>query len=92
MIMHLRPAPSRTHTVSDTFIKAVKKARASHATDKALVAALKGPLEAEFPEDIDMRRFALKNILQIGKLILEGQTTIWIRWSSKLGMGIYVDE
>ena len=92
MIMHLRPAPSRTHTLSDTFIEAVKTARAAHATDKAIVAALKGPLEVEFPEHIEMRRFALKNIMQIAKLILEGQTTIWIRWSSKLGMGIYVDD
>jgi hypothetical protein len=92
MITHLRPAPSRTHTVSDTSIRAVKKSFATHATDQAIVAALTGPLEVEFPEHTEMWRFALKNIMQIAKLILEGQTTIWIRWSSKLGMGIYVDE
>jgi hypothetical protein len=92
MIMHLRPAPSRTHTVSDTFIEAVKNTVMTQAAIKDFIASLIGPLEVEFPEDIQMRRFAHKNVLQIAKLILEGQTTIWIRWSSKVGMGIYVDD
>ncbi|HOX06848.1 MAG TPA: hypothetical protein PK280_10635 [Planctomycetota bacterium] len=92
MIMRYRSPPSYTHTVSDAFLATVRKAVSARTTDGDMILALKGAVELEFPEDTGMRSFVLDNILEIAKLVCEGEKTIWIHRSSKLGVGIYVDE
>lgn len=92
--MIMLPAPPRpcTHTLSDAFLAALKRALIEIASSADKVRYMEGPLRAEFRDDPEMLAFARKNIFVIAKLLCERHTTIWINRSLSHGLEIYVDE